>query len=243
MTNKKTLAMAKSAGNVHDRLARSIGERILAGEFAPGTLLPNEADWGKIYDVSRTAVREAIKTLSGKGLLLSRPKIGSRVEPRERWNLLDRDVLSWHRSAIDRRSFATSTQEARRIIEPGISGLAAEKRTPQQLDRLVAALEAMRKATSVPENVTADVEFHEALLQAANNALLVPFGIIIEQALGNLFDYTSQRNPKLNIAVRLHENIVRAVAAQDVVAAREAMLRLIEDTDAVIAAASHKAKR
>jgi DNA-binding FadR family transcriptional regulator len=212
MTIKKTSGKAKPARNVHDWLARNIGERILSGEFAPGTL-PNEASWGKIYDVSRTAVREAIKTLTGKGLLLSRPKIGSRVEPRDRWNLLDRDVLSWHRSAIDRRSFATSTQEARRIIEPGISELAAKKRTVEQLDRMVLALEAMRKAKSVPDIVAADVEFHEALL----------------------FDYTSQRNPRLGLAVLLHEKIVRAVAAQDGAAARAAMLTLIDDTDAVIA--------
>jgi DNA-binding FadR family transcriptional regulator len=225
----------KASGNVHDRVARSIGERILAGEYAPGTLLPNEAEWGKIYGVSRTAVREAIKTLLGKGLLLSRPKVGSRVEPRDRWNLLDRDVLAWHRSAIDRRSFATSTQEARRIIEPGIAELAAKKRSKEQLDRLVKALDGMRTAKSVPDMVAVDVEFHEALLQAANNALLVPFGIIIEQALANLFDYTSQRNPRLSLAVRLHEDIVRAVQAQDGAAARNAMIKLIEDTDAVIA--------
>jgi DNA-binding FadR family transcriptional regulator len=240
-TSLTKLTDTKSA-NVHDRLARSIGERILAGEYAPGTLLPNEAEWGRIYNVSRTAVREAIKTLTGKGLLLSRPKIGSRVEPRDRWNLLDRNVLSWHRSAIDRRSFATSTQEARRIIEPGIAELAARKRTAEQLDRLVAAVGAMRDAKSVPENVAADVEFHEALLQSANNDLLMPFGIIIEQALRNLFDYTSQRNPRLNLALRLHENIVRAVVAQDGEAARIAMLKLIDDTDAVIGATVVKRK-
>jgi DNA-binding FadR family transcriptional regulator len=232
----------KPTRNLHDWLARSIGERILAGEFAPGTLLPNEAAWGKIYDVSRTAVREAIKTLTGKGLLISRPKIGSRVEPRDRWNLLDRDVLSWHRSAIDRRSFATSAQEARRIIEPGIAELAAEKRNPEQLERLINALEAMRHAKSVPESVSADVEFHQALLQAANNALLIPFGIIIEQALRNLFDYTSQRNPRPNLAVTLHERVVRAIVTQDANAARSAMLKLIGDTDAIIAATSPRKK-
>ncbi len=243
MTNKKTFSgsqavksTAKPIRNVHDWLARSIGERILSGEYAPGSLLPNEAAWGKIYDVSRTAVRESIKTLTGKGLLLSRPKIGSRVEPRDRWNLLDRDVLSWHRSAIDRRSFAASTQEARRIIEPGIAALAAKKRSIEQLDRLVAALEAMREAKSVQVNVVADVEFHSALLQAANNDLLMPFGIIIEQALANLFDYTSQRNPKPSLAIKLHERIVHAVVAQDAEAARLAMLKLIDNTDAVIAA-------
>lgn len=232
----------KSTGNVHDRLARRIGERILAGEFASGTVLPNEAAWGKIYGVSRTAVREAIKTLIGKGLILSRPKIGSRVEPRERWNLLDRDVLSWHRSAIDRRSFATSTQEARRIIEPGIAELAARNRTAPQLDALLKTLENMKYAKSSPQMIEADVAFHSALLLAANNALLVPFGIIIEQALTNLFDYTTQRNPKPRLVVKLHENVVRAVIAQDSNAARQAMLNLLDDTDMIIAATQPRRK-
>jgi DNA-binding FadR family transcriptional regulator len=233
----------KRGGNVHDRLARSIGERILAGEFAPGTILPNEAEWGKSYAVSRTIVREALKTLIGKGLILSRPKIGSKVEPRNNWNLLDRDVLTWHRSAIDRRSFATSTQEARRIIEPGIAELAARNRTGPQLEDLLQALENMKKAKSLPQLVEADVAFHSALLLAANNALLVPFGIIIEQTLTNLFDYTSQRNPKPNFAVKLHENVLRAIAAQDEATARNAMLKLLEDTDNIIASSLPASKK
>ena len=85
----------KRASSLHLQLAGAIGEGILNGTYAPGTLLPNEAEWGAMFGASRTAVREAIKTLNGKGLLVSRPKIGSRVEPRERWNFLDRDVLAW----------------------------------------------------------------------------------------------------------------------------------------------------
>jgi DNA-binding FadR family transcriptional regulator len=91
----------QAQGKLDARIAQGIGERILGGEFAPGTLLPNEAEWGRIYGASRTAVREAIKALSAKGLIASRPKVGSRVEPKSRWNLLDRDVLAWHRTAID----------------------------------------------------------------------------------------------------------------------------------------------
>ena len=85
-----------SGASVHAALAEEIGQRIVRGDYPPGTLLPNEAKWSQIFDVSRSAVREAIKMLMAKGLLTSRPKVGSRVEPRERWNLLDRDVLAWY---------------------------------------------------------------------------------------------------------------------------------------------------
>ncbi len=225
-----------ASGNLHAKIERAIGERILSGEFVPGAALPNEADWGKMYGASRTAVREAIKSLTAKGLIQSRPKIGSRVEPRSRWNMLDRDVLDWHRAAMDRKAFLASTQEARRLVEPGIAELAARKHSPQQLERLVAAYHAMAAATETQDMVASDVEFHEALLACANNELLVPFSIIIEQALTHLFDYTPHKNPHYARALRLHQHIVRAVAAADGPAAREAMHLLLTDTDNVITA-------
>jgi DNA-binding FadR family transcriptional regulator len=234
MTGRGKTRSAK--GNIHAKIERAIGERILSGEFVPGALLPNEADWGKTYGASRTAVREAIKSLTAKGLIQSRPKIGSRVEPRARWNMLDRDVLEWHRAAMDRKAFLASTQEARRLVEPGIAELAARKHSPAQLERLVAAYHAMAGATATKDMVASDVEFHDALLACANNELLVPFSIIIEQALTNLFDYTTHKNPHYSRALKLHQNIVRAVATADGPAARDAMLALLTDTDNVITA-------
>lgn len=225
----------RTADKLHTKIARSIGERILGGEFAPGSFLPNEAEWGQIYEASRTAVREAIKSLSAKGLIASRPKVGSRVEPKTRWNLLDRDVLAWHRSATDRKAFLISTQEFRRIVEPGIVELAARKRTTKQIDQLVSALDDMREAKSHAEMVAADVQFHETLLASANNDLLVPFNILIDETLANLFDYTTQRNPRYRQALKLHEAIARAVIAGDRTSARKAMLALLDDTDDVVA--------
>ncbi len=231
----KPVGRPKGGGKLTSLIARGIGERILGGEFAPGTLLPNEAEWGKVYEASRTAVREAIKSLAAKGLIASRPKVGSRVEPKMRWNLLDRDVLAWHRTATDRKAFLLSTQEFRRIVEPGIAELAAKKRTTKQIDSLVAALEDMGQAKSHAEMVEADVQFHELLLAATNNDLLVPFNILIDETLANLFDYTTQRNPRYRQALKLHEAIARAVIASDPVAARKAMLALLDDTDDVVA--------
>jgi DNA-binding FadR family transcriptional regulator len=220
---------------LHLTLAQGIGEDILKGTYPPGTLLPNEAEWGRRYGASRTAVREAIKTLVGKGLISTKPKIGSRVELRDRWNLLDRDVLAWHCAAMDKKALLLSIQEVRRVLEPAIAALAARKRTAEQLAQISEALDGMRKARSAKAVVEPDIRFHLSLIAAANNELLLPFGSILEAALANIFDYTSVNNPKRGPAIALHENILKAVAHGNPDAARKAAEMLLGNTDSILA--------
>ena len=220
--------------SLHHVLAQDIGARILKGEFAPGSLLPREAEWSRRFGVSRTAVREAIKMLMAKGLIVSRPKIGSRVQPRSSWNLLDRDVLAWYCAATDYRHFLASMQQVRHILEPEAAALAASNHNPDQLAVIEAACEDMRLADSLAAWNAADVRFHLAVLAAAGNELLVPLGFLIESALGNMFDYTATHNEDMRAALSLHEGILRAIRQRQPTAARQAARRLLSDTDRVI---------
>lgn len=222
-------------GRLSAQLAQDIGRQILSGIYQPGTLLPNEAEWCQIYGASRTAVREAIKGLNAKGLLASRPKVGSRVEPRERWNMLDRDVLAWTFAVADRKTLLVAIQEVRHVLEPEVAALAARKRLPAQIAELKAALAGMAAAASPAETVEPDVRFHLALLAATNNDLLAPFGTLIASALGNLFDFTSNHSYQPERILRLHRNIYECVAKGQPEAARRAMRALLEDSDAKIA--------
>ena len=240
MTNKNIQLMKHRVGarkperNLNAEIAFKIGERICSGEFLPGSAIPNEAEWGRIFGASRTAIREGMKILQAKGLIVSRPKIGSRAAPRDGWNLLDKDVFSWLSAAVGRKAFIATTQEFRRHIEPGIAELAALKRSAAQVEALGKCLAAMRTAGNFEAIVKADVAFHRELLTCANNELLNPFAVLIEQTLSSLFEFTTQANPKYRQAVHLHERIYKAVKDQDSEAARKAMQVLIADTDAVI---------
>jgi DNA-binding FadR family transcriptional regulator len=229
---------ANGTENLHRRVAESIGSQIVKNVYAPGALLPNEADWCRIYGASRTTVREAIKALNAKGLLKSRTKIGSRVEPRENWNVLDRDVLGWHLAAMPPAEFFASVQQVRKILEPEIAALAAVNHTRPQLRAIAGAYEEMRASRSGKESVAPDVKFHLALLAAANNALLMPFGILIESALTNMFEFTSTRKDGLDSFVPKHEIILKAVARGNANAARKAVVNLLRDTDQTIASLS-----
>ena len=108
-----------SRRSLHGQVANEIAQRIMSGEFAPGTILPNEAEFSVRLKVSRTALREAIKVLAAKGLVESRPKIGTRIRPRDHWNMLDPDVLAWQFATDNVTRFADDLFEVRQIIEPG----------------------------------------------------------------------------------------------------------------------------
>src|SRR5919205_2493941 len=100
-TNDGSNALGHNAGtprSLPGRLVHEIGMRIVSGTLAPGTVLPNESEWGAQLGVSRTVLREATKLLISKGLVESRPKTGTRVREPAFWNLLDADVLSWRLS-------------------------------------------------------------------------------------------------------------------------------------------------
>ena len=112
--------------------------------------------------------------------------------------------------------------------------LAAERRTPEQLASLQAALDDMQAAKTTEDVVEPDVRFHIALLACANNELLSPFGIVIEHALANLFTYTSRHHARPSSVVALHLDVVKAIAGQQPEAARLAVLRLLDDTDGII---------
>jgi DNA-binding FadR family transcriptional regulator len=243
MKNRRSGRHGAEKTRLHSHLAQKIGEQILSGAYGPGDLLPNEAEWCRMYGASRTAVREAIKGLNAKGLLVSRPKVGSRVEPREHWNMLDRDVLAWAFAVGDTKEMLQSIQEVRRVIEPEVAALAASKRTSEQLDRLREALADMGAAAGPAEAVAPDVRFHLAVLESANNPLLSPFGSLIESALRNLFDYTTHARYEPDLVMPLHRTILKAIEKGDAEGARKAARALLKDTDDILAGHARSERR
>jgi DNA-binding FadR family transcriptional regulator len=218
----------------HFAAAEQIGLRILRGEYAPGDVLPNEAEWCKRLRMSRSVVREAMKMLNAKGLVSSRPKVGTRVEPRERWNLLDRDVLLWYAATSGRKGMLVSLQQMRRIFEPEAAALAALHRDEDQLSAISLACRGMGEAKTLEAFIESDVRFHLAILTAAGNEFLVPFGLLVESALATLFDYVTRKFGTLRHAQSLHEDIEKAIRERRPEAARRAVRRLLADTDEAI---------
>ena len=155
------------------QVAQKLAVAIITGRVRAGEVLPNEDDLRSEISVSRTAYREAVKILTAKGLVEARPKSGTRAAPRERWNLLDPDVLSWHFEADPNEKFIRDLFELRRFVEPSAARLAAQRRTSADIARIEAAYRGMADGAPYAEStVRADLAFHEAIFAACQNAAL-----------------------------------------------------------------------
>ena len=213
----------------HGAIAHRLGVAILTGEYAVGDVLNGEVAFSEALGVSRTAYREAIQVLTAKGLVESRPKTGTRVLPRDRWNLLDPDVLAWAFSGEPDIQFIRGLFELRAIVEPAAAALAAQRRDDGDLNVMEETLGAMAQHTLASEaGRAADRDFHTAILRATRNDAL----IVLSSSIGAAVTWTTQfkqrtlplpRNP-----IPDHRCVFEAIAAGDPEAARLAMRSLVD---------------
>ena len=107
--------------NIHGRTLELLGEAVVSGRYAIGASIPSEPVLGEELGVSRTVVREAIKSLVAKGLIVTGPKVGTRVLPKDKWNWFDPDVITWQARAGLTPEFLRDLQDLRRVVEPMIT--------------------------------------------------------------------------------------------------------------------------
>ncbi len=220
-----------------------IGVQIVNGELKPGDTLPDNGFVGE-SEVSRTVVREAVKVLAAKGLVESRPKVGTRVRPRRDWNLLDPDVLAWQIEVGPNAEFLGQALELRRMIEPAAARLAAERATEAEIAALYEAYEAMAAAgDDLDAFMEPDLRFHSLLLEACGNELLEHMSEIFTAVLRTIFAYSSSSSRSYPRAARRHRAIVRAIEERDADAAELAVLRLIDDTKKDLASALRRSSK
>jgi len=213
---------------LHGAIARKLGADILSGNYPTGATLPTEAMATETLGVSRAAYREAVQALIAKGLVESRPKAGTRVLPRERWNLLDPDVLAWAFAREPDQRLIESLFELRGIVEPAAAALAAGRRAREDLERMETGLTLMRRHTlATEEGRQGDREFHAALLYATGNDALITLSAGIAAAVAWTTVYKQRGRELPRDPLPPHVAVYEAVAAGDPDRAREAMRVLV----------------
>ena len=225
--------------NVHGHTLDLLGEAIVDGRYPVGLAIPPEPQLCESLGVSRTVVREAVKSLVAKGLLVTGPKVGTRVLPEENWNWFDPDVVLWQGKRGLSREFLRDLQELRRLVEPAAVRLAAQRATADDLADIEAAYQGMKHAIEQGgDYVSHDLRFHQGLLRACHNRMVVQMGKALGALLRTSFEISTSRPAGPSQSLPLHRAVLDAVAARAPARAEKAILVLIdsaaEDIDAVL---------
>jgi DNA-binding FadR family transcriptional regulator len=169
--------------------------------------------------------------LQAKGLVEVRPKTGTRVRPRRAWHLLDADVVSWLFSGLDRGEPAADLrelQEVRATIEATAARLAAGRRTDEQLAEIEANERRVEAAWAEPiARRAADLDFHGAVVDAAQNSFLSHVNALVRIALESSEPMTNGDGEHARMATALRADVARAIRAGDAEGAEAAMRSLV----------------
>lgn len=217
--------------NLSYLLAEKLGQQILAGDYQAGSILPGEMELGEQFGVSRTAVREAVKMLAAKGMLLPRPRIGTRVMPQSQWNFLDQDLLTWW---MTKENFDQVMQHfliLRTSLEPQACSLAAANANIQQTTRLAELMAEMRALHIQFDRehwIQVDTQFHQLIYEASGNPFLTSFANLFSSVYQSYFRAITGNEV---IKLQHHQAIVDAILSGDSAEALAACQVLLREKD------------
>jgi DNA-binding FadR family transcriptional regulator len=213
----------------HDAVVDRLATMIIGGENGAVAQLPTEPELCVTMGVSRTILREAVKTLSAKGLVITGPRIGTRAQPPSNWNLLDPDVIRWRLAAGVDNTFVRDILELRLAIEPKAAALAAQRATPEDIAALRAASAGMHEAVASQNGryLEADLAFHETILSATHNQFFSALTPAVDALLRVSFRYSVKSRESARSSLPYHDAVVEAIAAGDANAAEKAIRFLI----------------
>jgi DNA-binding FadR family transcriptional regulator len=218
--------------NVHGNTVDHLGEAIVAGRYPAGLAIPPEPKLCEELGVSRTVIRESVKSLVAKGLLSTGPKVGTRVLPEEHWNWFDPDVILWKSKAGLTREFLRDLQDLRRVLEPAAVRMAAQRATAQDLAEIEAAYQGMRKSVEEGGDYVAyDLLFHQGLLRASHNRMIVQMSKVLSALLRTSFEISTSRKDGPRSSLPLHRAVLNAVVARNPAKAEKATVVLIDGAD------------
>ncbi|MEQ4626906.1 FadR/GntR family transcriptional regulator [Providencia manganoxydans] len=200
-----------SQKNLSYVIAEQLGQLILKGTYSPSSILPNEVELADKFQASRTAIREAVKILAAKGMLLARPRIGTRVMPSSHWNFLDQDLLKWWINSGEQSVVIKHFHIVRLAIEPQACYLAAQNATDEQkqsLKLLANEMQLLAKQFDRQHWIDVDHRFHLAIYEACANPFLLSFANLFRSVYQFYFDAITENDV---IEVDIHKQLANAI--------------------------------
>ncbi len=217
--------------NLHDCVTRTLARRVMEVERNSETLVfPNEADLCQQLGVSRTILREAVKVLADKGMMEVRPRSGMRSTPRNNWNVLDPDILTWQAELNPDARFLRDLCEIRLAIEPTASGFAAVRATAEEIETIEKCLEQREAAAgrvNLDEAIDLDLQLHAAVVAASHNPLFRQLSASIREPFRIALSYTTRLAASVALELAAHHTLLEAIRNRQPLAARQAAEEIV----------------
>ncbi|CAM3457346.1 FadR/GntR family transcriptional regulator [Mycolicibacterium frederiksbergense] len=209
----------------------------MSGQYPPGRVLTLDGVSAE-HEMSRSVAREVIRVLESMGLVESRRRVGITVQPAEKWNVFDPEVIRWRLDVGDRAAQLASLSELRVGFEPAAAALAARRATPHQCRIMAAAVSDMvvhGRSGDLDAYLLADKMFHQALLEASGNEMFRALnGVVAELLTGRTHHGMMPERPNLT-AIALHDEVARAIRMGEEKLAEQAMRAIIDEAAAAVA--------
>lgn len=228
--------LKENAGmNLTQQIAHHLGKAIISGFYGDHNPVPSEAVLCEELDVSRSAAREAVKSLAAKGLISSRARQGIRVLPETQWNLFDADVLSWIKDSNPSLNLLREFSELRLAIEPEAAWLAAKRQDKTKIKKISHALERMKQAElGLDDPLESDIAFHLSILEASENRFFLQIGRIIDTTLRVSIRFTNRRTGVQTAHYDEHKKVLDQILAGNTEGAQMEMQTLVAGALSVI---------
>jgi len=224
---------------IHEEVFNQIHELIKQGRLRARDQLPSERELAETFKVSRTSVREALRALETQGLIVSRTGAGNFVADLPVESLIG----PLARLLIDEKKALADVFEMRKLIEPHIAALAAERASRKDIAQLKRIVAKQTSAVGRGETgVEADAELHLSISRATRNQALQKLVSGLMEMLSRSREESLQTDKRRASSIATHQRIVAAIAKHDRSKARSEMLRHIEQVEASVLLSSRPLK-
>jgi GntR family transcriptional repressor for pyruvate dehydrogenase complex len=228
----QTLKRLERAPTLSDRVVQSMLDLIASSALRPGDRLPSERDLGERFGVSRTVVREAVRSLAAKGVLDVRSGSGATVARVDGAQVSEALRLYLQGGGIDGVTYE-QVNDVREMIETRVALMAAAAASAGDLAALVALHEEFRGASGAEESSRLDVAFHRAIAESVHNPLLLVVLDSIEPILLEIRRRVAGVPGRQAHAVQAHQRILDRLRERDGAGAEAAMTEHLEESRAI----------
>jgi GntR family transcriptional regulator, transcriptional repressor for pyruvate dehydrogenase complex len=215
---------------VYEDVARQI-ERLILKKLRPGDKLPSERELAELLSVSRSSIRDAIRSLELAGM----------VEPRQGAGTIVREISTNSlanplANALKRKEeLMGELLDFRRILEPPLAARAATHASPEEISEMESILERQEQKLRKGESTIAeDSEFHYSVAMASGNSVVLKVLDILMDLLRDTRERSLQVEGRPQKSLAGHRKILSAIKRHDAEAAKVAMRRHIEDVEEIV---------